>query len=96
VSAFSNAFAVEPACRGLTLALNAMPSKPYWFLETYSANTSQEVEEGAPYKLSWWMVLSEVDGSDRSRVDSDASRPLPKQAAQDVCFIVSQKGGMVR
>ncbi len=28
VSAFANAFAVEPACRGLTLSLNDMPSKP--------------------------------------------------------------------
>jgi hypothetical protein len=96
VSAFANAFAVEPACRGLTLSLNGMPSKPYWFLETYSASTSQETDEGAPYKLSWWMVLSEADGSDRSRVNSDANRSLPKQAVQDVCFIANQKGGVVR
>ncbi|HEY5330811.1 MAG TPA: hypothetical protein VIJ79_13065 [Acidobacteriaceae bacterium] len=35
VSAFAKAFAVEPACHDLTLSLTKMPSKPYWFLETY-------------------------------------------------------------
>jgi hypothetical protein len=95
VSAFAKAFAVEPACHGLTLSLSKMPSKPYWFLETYSANTREETEQDAPYKLSWWMNLNEGE-QDLSRIESDGSRPFPKQAAQDVCLIVSQKGGMVR
>jgi len=95
VSAFAKAFAVEPACHGLTLSLTSMPSEPYWFMETYSANTSEEIEQGAPYKLSWWMNLKEGERN-LSRVESDGSRPFPKQAAQDVCLIVSQKGGMVR
>jgi hypothetical protein len=96
VSAFAKAFAVEPACHGLTLSLNNMPSRPYWFMETYSANTNEEAEQGAPYKLSWWMVLSEDERSDVSRVESDGNRPLPEQAAQDICLIAGQKGGMVR
>lgn len=95
VSAFARAFAVEPACRGLTLSLTSEPSKPYWFMETYSANTSEETEQGMPYKLSWWMNLNEADRY-LSRMDSDGSRPFPEQAAHDVCSIVSQKGGSVR
>ena len=85
VEDFSNAFALEPLCEGLTLKLKDLPTGPHWFLETYSVSNDDPSRPNAPNGISWWMVHGDdhkgwVEGMDKSAANKKADRCNKPQA----------------
>jgi len=89
---FAVAFASEPACKGLSLAVphgkdraHSPDKGQYWLL------TAEHDPLNMADKTTYWNLWHSADGSEVKGADHTSA-----EAAQHVCAIVKQEGGTVK